>query len=69
MESVTIIIYGENNLDLTVYSKYNQLINYGFANVKIFVGGMFEWMLLQEVYGSDLFPTTSCELDILKFAS
>ena len=29
----------------------------------------FEWLLLQDVFGEDLFPTTSKELDILKFNS
>ena len=28
---------------------------------------MFEWMLLQDIYGTDDFPTTINELDILKF--
>jgi hypothetical protein len=28
---------------------------------------MFEWMILQDVYGMDEFPTTSKVLDILKF--
>jgi hypothetical protein len=35
--------------------------------VKVYFGGMFEWLLLQDVYGSDSFPTTSKEIDILKF--
>ena len=28
---------------------------------------MFEWLLLADIYGTDLFPTTKRELDILKF--
>jgi hypothetical protein len=28
---------------------------------------MFEWLLLQDIYGAASFPTTSKELDILKY--
>ena len=28
---------------------------------------MFEWMLLQDIYNANDFPTTKKELDILKF--
>jgi hypothetical protein len=64
-----IIIYGRNCNDEKVYKKYEQLIKLGFINVYIYVGGMFEWLLLQDIYGSELFPTTSKELDILKYKS
>ena len=30
-------------------------------------GGVFEWLLLQDIYGNDNFPTTKKELDILKY--
>ena len=33
----------------------------------IYSGGLFEWLLLQDVYGKDEFPTMGCELDILKY--
>jgi hypothetical protein len=33
----------------------------------MYLGGMFEWMLLQDIYGKEDFPTTEEELDILKF--
>ena len=64
-----IIIYGRNCNDEKVYKKYEQLISLGFTNVYVYVGGMFEWLLLQDIYGSDLFPTTSREIDILKYKS
>jgi rhodanese-related sulfurtransferase len=64
-----IIIYGRNCNDEKVYKKYEQLISLGFTNVYVYVGGMFEWLLLQDIYGSDLFPTTSKEIDILKYKS
>lgn len=64
---VHIIIYGLNSCDEKIYKKYDQLNKLGFFNVYIYSGGLFEWLLLQEVYGDESFPTTSKELDILKF--
>ena len=61
-----IIVYGKNFLDRTVYKKYEQLNNLGF-NVRIYIPGLFEWLLLQDIYGFENFPTTSRELDILRF--
>ena len=55
---VTIIIYGENSCDNNIYDKYKQLLGLGFANIYIYIGGLFEWLLLQDIYGDDLFPTT-----------
>jgi rhodanese-related sulfurtransferase len=62
-----IIIYGLNSNDEKVYSKYEQLVKLGIKHVYVYNGGMFEWLLLQDVYGRELFPTTSRELDILKY--
>lgn len=56
---VKIIVYGKHCNDEKIYTKYNQLISLGFMNVYIYVGGLFEWMLLQEIYGKELFQTTS----------
>lgn len=64
---VTIVIYGKNCNDEKIYEKYNQLFSLGFYNIFIYVGGLFEWLLLQDIYGTDEFPTTKKELDILKF--
>ena len=63
----TIIIYGKHAADDTVIKKYDQLIKLGFTKVYIYMGGIFEWLLLQDIYGEDEFPTTSKEIDILKF--
>lgn len=65
--NVIIIIYGMHCCDDTVTKKYDQLIKLGFHNIYIYRGGMFEWLCLQDIYGDDVFPTTSKELDILKF--
>jgi hypothetical protein len=64
---VRIIIYGMNATDQTCLKKYEQLIKLGFYNVFIYMGGMFEWLLLQDVYGNELFPTTSLKVDLLKY--
>ena len=66
-KDIHIIIYGKNANDLSVYEKYTQLTDLGFTNVYLYPGGMFEWMLLQEIYSDEHFKTTQPELDILKF--
>ena len=64
---VRIIIYGMNSADKTCMKKYEQLQKLGFYNVFIYMGGMFEWLLLQDVYGAELFPTTAAKVDLLKY--
>ena len=66
-KNITIIIYGKNSNDETIFKKYEQLLNLGFSNVFVYTGGLFEWLLLQDIYGKEEFPTTSDELDILKY--
>jgi hypothetical protein len=43
------------------------LLALGFYNIFIYSGGMFEWLILQDIYGDKEFPTTSKQLDFLKF--
>ena len=66
-KQVNLIIYGRNCNDEKIYTKYNQLTSLGFYNVYIYSGGLFEWLMLQDIYGSEEFPTTKKELDILKY--
>ena len=66
-KNINIVIYGENSVDNKVVKKYNQLYKLGFINLYIYIGGLFEWLLLQDIYGDDEFPTTSKIVDILKF--
>jgi hypothetical protein len=66
-KSVRIVIYGRNGNDDTVCQKYHQLVSFGFFNVYVYLGGMFEWLMLQDIYGKELFPTTKIELDLLKY--
>ena len=66
-KEINIIIYDKNSHENKILTKYKQLVELGFRNVFIYPGGIFEWLLLQDVYGDSNFPTTSKELDILKF--
>jgi hypothetical protein len=66
-KDVCIIVYGRNCNDEKIFTKYNQLITLGFHNVYVYPGGLFEWLLLQDIYGAGEFPTTRKELDILKY--
>jgi hypothetical protein len=53
-----IIIYGRNCQEYEkLIRKKKQLASLGFKNVYIYLGGMFEWLLLQDVYGAKEFPT------------
>lgn len=65
--NVMIIVYGKNSTDITILHKYEQLLKLGFTNVHIYTGGIFEWMLLHEIYGKDLFKITQYEIDILRY--
>jgi len=62
------VIYGKNACDESAEKKYRQLVTLGFAQVYLYSGGLFEWMLLQDIYGPDEFPTTKKVLDILRFS-
>ena len=64
--NIKIIIYGENSSDSNVDTKYKQINDLGFE-VYIYGGGMFEWLLLQDIYSNSEFPTTTKILDILKY--
>jgi hypothetical protein len=66
-KEVKIIIYGKNSNDDKLYTKYQQLISLGFYNVFVYPGGLFEWLMLQDIYGHEDFPTTKKEMDILRF--
>jgi len=62
------VVYGKNASDDAAEKKYRQLLQLGFSYVYLYSGGMFEWMLLQDIYGEDEFPTTRKVLDILRFS-
>jgi hypothetical protein len=66
-KNIRIIIYGKNACDDTVDKKYFQLVSLGFYNVYVYAGGLLEWLMLQDIYGIDFFPTTKKELDFLRY--
>jgi hypothetical protein len=68
-KNIRIIVYGKNCNDDSIQKKYQQLLSLGFYNIFVYTGGMFEWLLLQDIYGKDLFPTTKKEVDLLKYKS
>lgn len=68
-KNIPIVLYGINCLDETIIKKYNQLLSLGFKNIYIYIGGLFEWLMLQDIYGVEQFPTTSTVTDILKYSS
>ena len=66
-KTMPIIIYGTNACDETVQKKCQQLLGLGFQNIYVYPGGMFEWLLLQDIYGEDLFPTIGVCKDLLEY--
>lgn len=64
---INIILYGKHSADESVQKKRKQLVSLGFTKVYIYGGGLFEWLLLQDIYGKDEFPTTSPCSDPLKY--
>ena len=53
---IDIVVYGLDHQDQSVLKKFAQLKELGFTKVSMYMGGMFEWALLQEIYGTN-FPT------------
>jgi hypothetical protein len=66
-KNIRIIIYGKNCNDEMIQRRFQQLLSLGFYNIYVYPGGMFEWLMLQDIYGKELFPTTKKELDFLKY--
>lgn len=66
-KSKKVIIYGKNAVDPSTEKKAKQLIGLGFHDVYLYPGGLFEWLLLQDVYGKGEFPTVGKLGDILSF--
>jgi hypothetical protein len=65
---IHIIIYGKNVDDYeALVQKRVQLLKLGFRNVWFYPGGLFEWILLRDVYGTRQFPTTADAKDLIKY--
>jgi hypothetical protein len=66
---LVIIIYGKNSLDGSIEEKYSQLKSIGYTENKLYIyyGGLFEWCMLQDVFGVDNFESIGKCIDILKY--
>ena len=62
----SIIVYGRNSHDERVFTKYAQIKKLG-GLVKVYLGGLFEWILLNEIYGNDRFPLTAKVVDLYQY--
>jgi hypothetical protein len=67
-KTIQICIYGKHSSDTKVFEKYDQIKKLGFQNVYIYAGGLFEWLCLQDIYGTSYFPTTYIPKDILDYS-
>lgn len=64
-----VVVYGRNGADATVEFKYKQLVSLGFARVYMYMGGLLEWWMLQEIYGAENFPSQGTPRDLLHYAA
>lgn len=60
LSEILVIVYGRNATDKSVVEKAKQMYSLGFTSVCVYSGGMFEWCLLQDVYGEKEFPMEGC---------
>ena len=63
----TIVLYGKNCCDDSTRRKRAQLLSFGINDVYVYNGGLFEWVLLQDIYGDSEFPTTTAVKDLLVY--
>lgn len=56
VERVSIVVYGRNSHDTTIHAKRTQLRKLGFTKVYLYLGGLFEWLLLRQYMGDAMFP-------------
>jgi len=64
-KQINIIVYGKNSADDTAEKKCIQLCQIGFKNVHCYAGGLYQWLLHQDIYGEENFPTNSKCSDML----
>lgn len=62
-----IVLYGKHCCDDSPRRKHAQLLSLGISDIYIYSGGLFEWVLLQDIYGVEEFPTTAPVKDILAY--
>jgi|LauGreDrversion4_2_1035121.scaffolds.fasta_scaffold01757_6 hypothetical protein len=68
LKKTPIVIYGRHHSDPTVQKKYEQIKKLG-GNAYMYHGGLFEWLLLQDIYGKEEFQTTwyTKPMDLIKY--
>ena len=62
-----ILVYGKHACDETAVNRVTHLRSLGFTEVYHYVGGLFEWLVLQDTFGDNQFPTSGKESDLLRF--
>jgi len=67
MDAVSIVVYGKNANDESAEKKCRQIQTLGFRNVFLYGGGLFEWLLLQDIFGDVNFPTIGKTDNFLKY--
>ena len=55
MGEMILFIYGKDCSDILPVKKAQQFIDLGFRNVYVYLGGIFEWTLLADLYGIEDF--------------
>ena len=63
-----VCIYGEHSCDVSIHRKYEQLSKIGFNNVYMYIGGLFEWLCLQDIYSDSYFETAGKHNEILDYS-
>jgi rhodanese-related sulfurtransferase len=61
-----IIVYGRHANDVAAEAKCAQLRALGSRSF-LYAGGLFEWLMLQDIFGAEQFSTTGNKLDLLDF--
>lgn len=70
--STSITVYGMNSNDDTAMHKCEKLKGFGFTNIQLYTGGLFEWLLLGDIYGETNFPLhipLQMDINLLQFAT
>jgi hypothetical protein len=69
---VMMVVYGRNYMDPKPYQQADHLRQLGFRRVYVYAGGLFEWLMLHDLYGAEAFPLVKTDStkdeDPLKYA-
>jgi len=67
MDQISIVVYGKNANDENAEKKCRQIQKLGFRHVFLYGGGLFEWLLLRDIFGDVNFPTIGKPDNFLKY--